>query len=221
MAGSNRGLSATKGQRDIIIDLVSQLEAANPTPAPNYDLDKLCGTWRLMFTTAFDVLSLGAIPLVQSGEIFQNVRAADQDSPSQLVVDNVVNLQPAADAVLGALGGGSTLELVVTASGTIVDQDRVDIAFLSSRFQPKTLLGQVSAPLFRSCCFAALAVALAVMVADLALRWWRWRGKAVNVLPPAAQRPSCLFSATICFLTTPQPRWKLSRRFSLQGLLKH
>lgn len=45
--GTNRGLSATSETRAEIVELITQLEAKNPTPAPTEALSLLDGKWIL------------------------------------------------------------------------------------------------------------------------------------------------------------------------------
>lgn len=45
--GTNRGLSATSETRAEIVELITQLEAKNPTPAPTEALSLLNGKWIL------------------------------------------------------------------------------------------------------------------------------------------------------------------------------
>ena len=49
--GTNRGLSATSETRAEIIELITQLEAKNPTPAPTEALTLLNGKWILAYTS--------------------------------------------------------------------------------------------------------------------------------------------------------------------------
>lgn len=45
--GTNRGLSASSETRGEIVELITQLEAKNPTPAPTEALTLLNGKWIL------------------------------------------------------------------------------------------------------------------------------------------------------------------------------
>mmetsp|Transcript_47947 Transcript_47947/g.113006 ORF Transcript_47947/g.113006 Transcript_47947/m.113006 type:complete len:311 (+) Transcript_47947:103-1035(+) len=148
-AGANRGLAAAKEQRRALLDLVEALEGVQSEKsggvAPNDD-PELLGRWRLLFTSAFDVLSLGAIPLVLPGQIFQNVY--ERDGEGMLTVDNVVELSPATEPILSAMSFGSTLQLVVTARGVKQGTDQVGISFEKSRLQPLSLMGQDVSALF-------------------------------------------------------------------------
>lgn len=72
--GTNRGLSASSETRAEIVELITQLEARNPTPAPTEALSLLNGKWILAYTSfvgLFPLLSRGTFPLVKVEEISQ------------------------------------------------------------------------------------------------------------------------------------------------------
>ncbi|KAL3519409.1 hypothetical protein ACH5RR_017558 [Cinchona calisaya] len=85
--GTNRGLSASSETRAEVVELITQLEAKNPTPAPTEALTLLNGKWILAYTSfigLFPLLSRGTLPLVRVEEISQTI-----DSES-FTVENVV-----------------------------------------------------------------------------------------------------------------------------------
>ncbi|KAL9320784.1 hypothetical protein ACSQ67_012623 [Phaseolus vulgaris] len=74
--GTNRGLKATSETRAEIVELITQLEAKNPTPAPTDALTLLNGKWILAYTSfagLFPLLSSGTLPLVKVEEISQTI----------------------------------------------------------------------------------------------------------------------------------------------------
>ncbi len=74
--GTDRGLKATSETRAEIVELISQLEAKNPTPAPTEALTLLNGKWILAYTSfagLFPLLSRGTLPLVKVAEISQTI----------------------------------------------------------------------------------------------------------------------------------------------------
>ncbi|KOM53292.1 hypothetical protein LR48_Vigan09g195100 [Vigna angularis] len=91
--GTNRGLKATSETRAEIVELITQLEAKNPTPAPTDALALLNGKWILAgcereltsswwtcgvrrytsFAGLFPLLSSGTLPLVKVEEISQTI----------------------------------------------------------------------------------------------------------------------------------------------------
>ncbi|XP_062013565.1 plastid-lipid-associated protein, chloroplastic-like [Rosa rugosa] len=74
--GTDRGLSATSETRAEIVELITQLEAQNPTPAPTEALPLLNGKWILAYTSfagLFPLLSRGTLPLVKVDEVSQTI----------------------------------------------------------------------------------------------------------------------------------------------------
>ncbi|XP_021766820.1 plastid-lipid-associated protein, chloroplastic-like [Chenopodium quinoa] len=74
--GTDRGLRASSETRAEIVELITQLEAKNPTPAPTDALPLLNGKWILAYTSfsgLFPLLSQGRLPLVKVDEISQTI----------------------------------------------------------------------------------------------------------------------------------------------------
>ncbi|KAM0933975.1 putative plastid-lipid-associated protein [Dioscorea sansibarensis] len=75
--GTDRGLKATSETRAEIVELITQLEAKNPTPAPTDALSLLNGKWILAYTSfsqLFPLLGSGRLPeLVKVEEISQTI----------------------------------------------------------------------------------------------------------------------------------------------------
>ncbi|KAK6917799.1 Plastid lipid-associated protein/fibrillin conserved domain [Dillenia turbinata] len=74
--GTDRGLRASSETRAEIIELITQLEAKNPTPAPTEALTLLNGKWVLAYTSfagLFPLLSRGTFPLVKVEEVSQTI----------------------------------------------------------------------------------------------------------------------------------------------------
>ncbi|OVA03445.1 Plastid lipid-associated protein/fibrillin conserved domain [Macleaya cordata] len=72
--GTDRGLRASSETRAEIIELITQLEANNPTPSPTEALTLLNGKWILAYTSftgLFPVMARGTLPLVKVDEISQ------------------------------------------------------------------------------------------------------------------------------------------------------
>lgn len=72
--GTDRGLKASSETRAEIVELITQLEAQNPTPAPTEALSLLNGKWILAYTSfpgLLTLLSRGTLPLVKVEEISQ------------------------------------------------------------------------------------------------------------------------------------------------------
>lgn len=74
--GTDRGLKASSETRAEIVELITQLEAKNPTSAPTEALPLLNGKWILAYTSfsgLFPLLSRGTLPLVKVEEISQTI----------------------------------------------------------------------------------------------------------------------------------------------------
>lgn len=87
--GTERGLSAFSEIRAEINELIGQIESKNPTPNPTEVLEKLTGTWKLVYTSNSElmtVLALSKLPLVEVGDVTQKI---DADS---YTVENQVHL---------------------------------------------------------------------------------------------------------------------------------
>jgi hypothetical protein len=77
IAGQNRGVLSTEDEKQIVLDMVSRLEAENPTPQPLQAAEKLDGDWRLLYTTSNELLRLDRLPFYALGQIYQCIRVKD------------------------------------------------------------------------------------------------------------------------------------------------
>eukprot|EP00877_Chromochloris_zofingiensis_P007407 jgi/Chrzof1/291/Cz01g10040.t1 len=85
--GTERGLSGRSEVRAEINELITQLEAKNPTPSPTETLAMLDGDWKLVYTSNSEllaILALSKLPFVTIGDITQHV-----DSGSNTVENKV------------------------------------------------------------------------------------------------------------------------------------
>ncbi|KAM7262652.1 hypothetical protein ACFE04_000335 [Oxalis oulophora] len=76
--GTTRGLTASSETRAEIVELITQLEAENPTPAPTEALPLLNGKWILVYTSfveLFPLFTRGTLPLVKVEEISQTINS--------------------------------------------------------------------------------------------------------------------------------------------------
>ncbi|KAK2992209.1 hypothetical protein RJ640_005696 [Escallonia rubra] len=73
--GTERGLKATSETRAEVVELITQLEAKNPTPAPTDALTLLNGKWILAYTSFVGLYPLlsRTLPLVKVEEISQTI----------------------------------------------------------------------------------------------------------------------------------------------------
>lgn len=142
VAALNRGLAATPAQRLRARRAVAQLERAAPPVRPAAD-PRLPGAWRLLFTDALDVLSLGLLaPVALLGDVFQNIaEAPPRGRDREYDIVNVVKLQPPVAPVANAFMGETVAELRVTARGTQVGDDRIDLTFVRTAFKQEKIAG--------------------------------------------------------------------------------
>lgn len=78
MIGTERGLAAGAESRAEINELITALEAQNPTTVPTEALESLAGTWRLVYTSnseLFLLLAADRLPGVKVGEVTQTIDA--------------------------------------------------------------------------------------------------------------------------------------------------
>ncbi|OIV91829.1 hypothetical protein TanjilG_17821 [Lupinus angustifolius] len=90
--GTDRGLRASRETRSEIVELITQLEALNPTPAPTQALPLLNGKWILAYTSfigLFPLLSQVIAPLIRAGDISQTI-----DSETYAVQNSVQFVGP-------------------------------------------------------------------------------------------------------------------------------
>ncbi|HBW56964.1 MAG TPA: fibrillin [Oscillatoriales bacterium UBA8482] len=78
IAGKNRGLLATPGDKAAILSAITQLEEFNPHPRPLEVPQLLEGNWRLLYTSSDELLGIGRFPLLQLGQIYQCIRVGDR-----------------------------------------------------------------------------------------------------------------------------------------------
>ncbi|XP_042442532.1 probable plastid-lipid-associated protein 2, chloroplastic [Zingiber officinale] len=117
LSGTDRGLKASSETRAEVVELITQLEAKNPTPAPTDALSLLNGKWILAYTSfsqLFPLLGSGRLQrLVKVDEISQTI-----DSESFTVVNSVKFAGPLA-----------TTSLTTNAKFEIRSPKRVQIKF--------------------------------------------------------------------------------------------
>lgn len=149
-ASYDRGFSSTPTVRQSVEDIIQQLAILNPNKDKaslgmngisddNDDTNgdvPLKGIWRLIWTTAYDVVSLGASPIVAPSAIYQDIRY-----PPAII--NIIDFIP---RIL--LGPTSLLRAKVTTRASIRDANRVGLTFEGVILQPMELLGQKVDTLF-------------------------------------------------------------------------
>jgi len=143
VSGTNRGLAADSSCKKRILEMLEELERLNPTDSPTAKENRalLGGQWKLLFTTALDILALGVIPFVQIGDIYQNIDEDQKGDGGSFYVKNIVSIGSCLNSVASTVGADSTAEIHVTAKGSISSEKRIDIRFVRASFQPKTIFG--------------------------------------------------------------------------------
>ena len=142
-ASYDRGYGATKRARDQVDSLISRLEAVNPEPnaargIDGKDTSPLTGSWRMVWTTAPDVLTLSASPLVTVGAIYQVF-----DLPC---VTNVIDFLPPFQTLVGDQLGSLLRAKVTTRAyrgkdDKAVNSNRIGLDFESVALEPVEFLG--------------------------------------------------------------------------------
>lgn len=131
--GTEYGLRASTEARAEIFELVSQLEAENPTPAPNEAAEFLDGNWILLYTAFSELLPLvaiGTIPLLKIEKISQKI-----DSKSMTIINATTLSSPFA-----------TFSFSATASFEVRSPSRIQVKFKEGVFQPPEISSTLNLP---------------------------------------------------------------------------
>eukprot|EP00310_Coccolithus_braarudii_P019537 CAMPEP_0183355246 /NCGR_PEP_ID=MMETSP0164_2-20130417/39595_1 /TAXON_ID=221442 /ORGANISM="Coccolithus pelagicus ssp braarudi, Strain PLY182g" /LENGTH=267 /DNA_ID=CAMNT_0025528289 /DNA_START=7 /DNA_END=810 /DNA_ORIENTATION=+ len=129
----NRGFTASANKSDRLQLLTAELESANTEIAPTSS-EQLPGKWRLDFTDAADVLSLGVLPVAEIGDIWQNISPSKE--PGEFNAQNVVELLPIGSALFATLGLRSAVEYTVDATCSVQSPMRLGLVFNGVRAKP-------------------------------------------------------------------------------------
>lgn len=131
--GTERGLAARSEVRAEINELISQLEAKNPTPSPTETLELLNGEWKLVYTSNSELmalLALSKLPFVTIGDITQKV-----DTFSNTVQNKVQLSVPL-----------SRTSFSTSASFEVRSPKRLQIRFERGAIQTPQLLSDIELP---------------------------------------------------------------------------
>lgn len=99
IANTNRGISTTANERQVIASIVARVEDLNPTPDPLSAPELLAGDWRLLYTTSQELLGIDRIPFAALGNIYQCVRPAT----SQIYNIAEVNSLPFCEGIISVV----------------------------------------------------------------------------------------------------------------------
>jgi hypothetical protein len=125
---TNRGISATPGQRNDLNSIVASLAMQNPTP-------KLChgcglqGDWSVIYSDSRDVLFLGLLPGLIVSEIKQSFSSDDASA-----IVNEIEFLPSVSALLGTKFGGVSLRIKL--SGEVVKPRRIERKLMGFEWRP-------------------------------------------------------------------------------------
>ncbi|KAF8101719.1 hypothetical protein N665_0201s0043 [Sinapis alba] len=131
--GTELGFRAGSEVRAEVLEIVNQLEALNPTPAPVENPELLDGNWVLLYTAFSELLPLlaaGSTPLLKVKSISQSI-----DTKS-LSIDNSTTLSsPFADFSFSA-----------TASFEVRSPSRIEVSFKEGTLKPPEIKSSLDLP---------------------------------------------------------------------------
>ena len=139
----DRGFFATPLQRENIKNAIEELvaEGGFPVPtrglAPNLDEAEDCpleGLWSLLYTDAFDVVSLAASPVTALRGVYFEIDRSGQSS-------NLIDFAPRLEATFGSAFPESTVRARVKTRSRARSETRVGLSFVGAKVEPKKFLG--------------------------------------------------------------------------------
>ncbi|KAK2991963.1 hypothetical protein RJ640_017794 [Escallonia rubra] len=131
--GTELGFKASSEVRAEVLELVGQLEAANPTPAPTEAAELLDGNWVLVYTAFSELLPLlaaGTTPLLKVKKICQEI------STSGLVIENSTTLS----------SPFATFSFSASATFEVRSPSRIQVEFKEGVLQPPEIKSSVNLP---------------------------------------------------------------------------
>lgn len=145
---TNRGLLQTAQATSEISSLLHQLERQNPTPSPMTS-PSFAGVWRLLYTNALDILSLGLLaPLALVNQVYQNISFDPQSDG--YIVENVIDLEPTTATITNKFLGRTMAKVVVEARASVQSPSIASLTFDNVSFRPQSLVGLRVSDIFRS-----------------------------------------------------------------------
>ncbi|PSR89256.1 Plastid-lipid-associated protein [Actinidia chinensis var. chinensis] len=131
--GSELGFRASAEVRAEVLELVSQLEAANPTPAPTKASAVLDGNWVLVYTAFSELLPLlaaGTTPLLKVKQICQAINT------SSLTIENSTTLS----------GPFGSFSFSASAAFEVRTPTRIQVEFKEGTLQPPEIKSSIDLP---------------------------------------------------------------------------
>lgn len=131
--GSDFGFRASAEVRAETLELVSQLEASNPTRAPTECPEMLDGHWILVYTASSELLPLlaaSSLPLVKVDKISQSIDTQNLTIENSIIISNPV----------------STLSFSASASFEVRSSSRIQVEFKEGTFKPPAIKSSIDLP---------------------------------------------------------------------------
>ncbi|RDX57715.1 Plastoglobulin-1, chloroplastic [Mucuna pruriens] len=131
--GTELGIQAGSEVRAEVSELVTQLEAANPTLAPVEEPALLNGNWVLLYTSSSELLPLlaaGRLPLLKVDKITQTI-----DTSSLSIINSITFSSPFA-----------SLSFSASASFEVRSPARIQVTFKEGSIQPPEIKSKVELP---------------------------------------------------------------------------
>ncbi|KAK7252506.1 hypothetical protein RIF29_36491 [Crotalaria pallida] len=131
--GTELGFRAGSEIRAEVSELVTQLEAANPTPNPVEEPGLLDGNWVLLYTASSELLPLlaaGTLPLLKVDKISQTI-----DTNTSAIINSVTISSPFASSSFSA-----------SASFEVRSPSRIQVTFKEGSLKPPEIKSRVELP---------------------------------------------------------------------------
>ncbi|KAK9275295.1 hypothetical protein L1049_022557 [Liquidambar formosana] len=131
--GTNLGFGASSEVRAEALELVNQLEAVNPTPAPTEAAGLLEGNWVLLYTAFSELLPLlavGATPFLKVKGISQAI-----DTTTSTIVNSTTLSSPFA-----------TFSFSASAAFEVRSPSRIQVEFKEGTLQPPEIKSSINLP---------------------------------------------------------------------------
>uniref|UniRef100_A0A0E0MB51 Plastid lipid-associated protein/fibrillin conserved domain-containing protein n=1 Tax=Oryza punctata TaxID=4537 RepID=A0A0E0MB51_ORYPU len=142
--GSDLGFRASSEVRGEVLELVTQLEATNPTPEPVQATHLLHGNWILIYTAYSEllpILAVGATPLFKVDKISQEI-----DTNSMTIVNASTISTPFASFSFSATASFDVQSPSRIEKWNSVSNTNVKVQFKEGSFQPPKISSSVDLP---------------------------------------------------------------------------
>ncbi|XP_059307928.1 fibrillin-5, chloroplastic isoform X2 [Lycium ferocissimum] len=149
LQGINRGIfGVSSDKKSEIEELVKQLESQNPIPEPTLSLDKVAGSWRLIYSTISILGSkrtkLGLRDFITLGDLYQNIDISERVdifyNNSAITPDQLMNVfKKNYDLLLGIFNPEGWLEITYVDENLRIARDDKGNIFVLERSQKDKL----------------------------------------------------------------------------------